>query len=219
MKVEDQCAVLVGGYADDNAAHRALARLKQQKPPDPKKVTLYTKYYQVETEKEKRAERVYVNPFRSAFVARNPTTKTERPQDWDKLDVAALKRMNSQEPYSLLQCPKPVTLAIKMVHTPTVVQPKSFSGAFLETLGLGTSEREGDVAAQSAHNLAEYLRKTMNLPAYVLHTKFYSLVTIGEFEGLQDPALRATQTQLPEQLKHLAQVQLFPNPVAMQVPH
>jgi hypothetical protein len=83
-----------------------------------------------------------------------------------------------------------------------VVQPRSASGTFLETLGLGGRSGEGiDTAAHNAHNMAELMRKSMNLEAYVLHTRFSSLVTVGGFDRLDDPRLRSTQELLTSRLK------------------
>lgn len=224
IRIEEQCAVLVGGYADDTAANRALVALKQLPPPDSKKVPLDPRFFGTtnqnaqplpSTESGVNFQVAKVNPFRSAFVVRNPSIKVDRPQEWDKFDMSVLRKLNAGEPYSLLQCKKPVTLVIKLLQTPTIVQPKSFSGAFLENIGLGHSSE--DAAAVSAHSLAEYLHKA-NLKAFVLHTKYFSLVTVGEFEGIDDPSLRAMQNALPEQLKNLQFAQLFPTPMPLQVP-
>lgn len=223
QRIEDQVAVLVGGYPTEEAAKRMLDKMKDFKPPSPDKVHMHTKFGGLtdpnDPSRITTGEHVYVNPFKRAFLVSNPTTKVERPKEWDQLDIAVLRKMNADEDFSLLKCKKPITLAVKHFRTPTVVQPKSSTGQFLESLGLGnkTNERT-DAAAESAHNLAELLRKS-KLDAYVLHTKFLSVVTVGGYESHDDPALRATQnlfvTRLNEQLKFL---DLFPTPVPMFVP-
>ena len=53
----------------------------------------------------------------------------------------------------------------------------------------GKSGQRVDAAATSAHNLAELLRKA-KLDAYVLHTKYTSIVCVGGYDTVDDPALR-----------------------------
>lgn len=240
MRIEEQVGVLVGGYASEEAARRALNDLRKLPPPDPKKVRLDTKFYvkyerdgkKKETgsatpveagawlapdlKKVEQQEMVYVNPFRTAFLCRNPAVKQERPADWDKLDMAVLRKLNAPEPYSLLNCKKSVTLVIKQLQTPTTFESKS-GGGFLEAVGLVKAKERDDAAATSAHNLADFLRKQLKLEAYVLHTKFASIVTVGSFDGLEDPALRSMQ-QLLETRLQLPGIGLFPRPLPMQVP-
>jgi hypothetical protein len=77
-----------------------------------------------------------------------------------------------------------------------------------------------DHAAENAHTLAKVLRQ-LKLDAYVLHTRFASIVTVGSFESLDDPALRSMQNVLLTQLKPRldARLELFPQPLPMEVPH
>lgn len=219
VRIEDQYAVVVGnGYRDDSEAKRALDRIRGLPAPDPRKVRLATKFYG-EGEAEgalgqfKRGEEVYINPFKRAFVGRNPTTKAERPLEWDKMDRAVLERLNRDEPLTLLKCPRPVTLIIKQLNTPTVIQPKSGTSKFLETLGFGGKGERVDAAAQNAHNLAELLRK-MNVEAYVLHTRYSSIVTVGAFDRPDDPALQSMQHFIETRLRpHMQQVDLLAQPL------
>lgn len=206
MHIEEQCAVLVGDYPDDEAARRALNDIRKLKPPDPNRVKLSTMFYQdvdEKTGKVNKQEAMYVNPFLKAFVVRNPLVAFDRPKDLDKADLAVLQKLNRDESLSLLTCKKSYTLVVKQFSTPTAVQPRSASGTFLETLGLGGKTGDGiDTAAHNAHNLAELMRKPpFSLEAYVLHTRFSSLVTVGGFDRPDDPRLRSTQELLTTRLK------------------
>jgi hypothetical protein len=219
--------VLVGGYADENAAKRALAVIKEQRPPDPKKVKLDTKFYVDEKDpKARKGEEVYVNPFKRAFLCRNPAVKAQPQDKSDPLDIGVLKRLNADEPLTLLNCKKPVTLAIKEFRTYTVIQDRERQGSVLETLGFKTRAGDGiDQAAHDAHNLAELLRKG-KIEAYALHTKFSSVVTVGGFDSLEDPKLIATQKYLERQLPEIERqaqarsrpIQFFAKAMPMQVP-
>lgn len=220
QRIEEQYAVLVGGYPDQDSARRALEQVRKLKPPDPSRVKLASMFYVREdpkTGKTVGGEQVWVNPFARAFVVTNPTVKQDKSADPNPMDLEALRRLNAQEPYSLLKCPKPVTLAIAMMQTPTVVQTHASSQGFLEALSLGGKGGDKvDGAAVSAHNLAELLRKG-KLEAYVLHTRFHSVVAVGAFDSLEDPALKSMQQLLATRLK-LDPIQLFPQPLPMKVP-
>ncbi|MCI0682387.1 MAG: hypothetical protein L0Y71_09800 [Gemmataceae bacterium] len=235
-----QCAVLVGGYPDENAAHRALLRIKDLPAPDQDKVKMDVKFYGRDEDpnrpgrlKKDSGVAMYVNPFKRAFVCRNPSIRQELAPESanDGMDMKTLRRLNNGEPYTLLNCKKPITLAIKQFQTFTTVQTRD-EPSVLQKFGFLTREGEGvDQAAHDAHTLAEYLRNS-NLEAYVLHTKFSSVVTVGGFDNLEDPNLRAMEATLRQrlpafeaQMRRLNQggplqsMMFFPRPMPMKVPH
>jgi hypothetical protein len=174
-------------------------------------------------------EHVHVNPFKRAFVCRNPSIKQEHVAAAnDGMDMKTLRHLNDGEPYTLLNCRKPITLAIKQFQTFTTVQTRD-DPSVLHKFGFLTREGEGvDQAAHDAHNLVDYLRKN-KLDAYVLHSKFSSVVTVGGFDSLEDPNLRAMQATLSERLPALdnslgrlnqgKSMMFFPRPMPMKVPH
>ena len=219
MRIEEQVGVLIGaGYPNELAAKGALDGMRRLKL-DPHKVMLDKKVvYQQEKNTDKSAtakinilKEEFVNPFEKAFVVHNPTSKVERPADWDKIDMGLLHKLNAGESFSLLTCKKPFTLAVKNFPTPTIVEQKTPAGSFLESLSLGgKSGQRVDAAATSAHNLAELLRKA-KLDAYVLHTKYTSIVTVGGYDNLDDPSLRnmanLIESKVMPQISHL-----FPAP-------
>ncbi len=211
--IQDQYAVMVGGYADEKVARKALHDLRRLPLPDSNKILLDPKFYkvpqidpktnQIVTENGKRDERYSVDLFGCGFVGPNPTIKFERPADSNKFKLADLQKLNRHEPFSLLQCPKPVTLVIKILSTPTQLQQntKAPKGGFLASLGLGgKSYGHEDAAATSAHSLAEYLHK-IQINAYVLHTRYCSYVTVGAFDRENDPALLSMQQHLETNLR------------------
>jgi hypothetical protein len=225
--IQVQCAVLVGGYASQDAAHRALLPIQKLPQPDPNKVKLDVRFYgsedpmDVNKLKLKSGAAEYVNPFKKAFVCRNPSIKQERPADQqDHMDINVLRKLNADESYTLLHCRKPITLAIKQFQTFSTVASKDDAPSILEKFGFKTRNGDGvDQAAHDAHNLAELLRKN-KLEAYVLHTKFSSIVTVGGYESLEDPNLRAMQSTLESKLRspELSRLMFFPRPMPMKVP-
>jgi hypothetical protein len=222
-RIDEQCGVLVGGYANENQARRELDRIRKLPQLDPNRVQLHASmtgtFDPGNPNRVDETGRSYINPFQQAFLVRNPTIEVQRPSEWDQLDVRTLKKLNSEEQYSLFKCPRPITLAITQFQTPTIVQPKSAAGAFLENLGFGkkSEQQQVDGAALSAHNLAEVLTKNCGLKAYVLHTQYSSVVTVDEFDSENDPRLAEMQRLLATRLR-LGDIPLFSPPMPMQVP-
>jgi hypothetical protein len=241
MHIEDQWAVLVGGYKDIETARRTLDNIKKMKPPDPKRVRLdAVAVCSMENPgtpgannspaatKEPKDYAAYINPFVQAFVVHNPTVPHETVKnDQGANDYKFLAKLNADEPFSLLKCPKSYTLVVKQYHGGTVVEPyhgstkgqsNSTSGGFLSRLSLSGATGDAlSASAMNAHNVAEALRK-LKLDAYVLHTRYTSLVTIGGFDSLEDPRLRQTQQQLAN-LQLNPQLEFLPQAMPMAIPH
>jgi len=195
IRIEDQVAVLVGGYADKDSARRALETVKRLPPPELRlnsgMPALDTVFFAGEDGKTQ--QRATINPFSTAFVTPNPVggQKTAPPPDplWEKL--------NQYEGYSLLECKKQLTLLVKQyAGAGGLVQGNSTKG-FLDKLW-SSGIKPGDAleaAGQQAHELARVLRE-LNFQAYVLHTRTSSLVTVGAFESLEDPEYKRVTQQL-----------------------
>jgi hypothetical protein len=222
VRIEDQFAVLVGGYKDMDTARKALDDIKKLKPPSERlsaTVLHITEPTQAKDSKKTVTEKSYLNPFLSSFVVPNPTVPVQRePEKPDKF----LKELNSNESYSLLNCRKPWTLAVRDFQGAQMIQQPSEPSSFMEKLKLDdkTSERL-NAAALQAHEVARVLRQ-MHFDAYVLHTRHMSLVTIGGFDSPNDPQISQAQRQLA-QIKSLNSnagltLMLWANPLPMEVP-
>jgi hypothetical protein len=217
-RIEDQYAVLVGGYKDMEAARRALDHVK--KLDAPKTVPLDTMQIAgpdaADKDKKKmKIEEVRVNPFRTSFVVHNPTVPVERPKEQpDPL----LKELNAGESYSLLKAAKPWTLMVKDYHRATVIQDAGRSN-FLGKL-VGRHDADLDAMAKQAHEIAKVLR-AMQLESYVLHTRWGSVVTVGNYSTANDPALVQMQRRLAN-FRLVPQagppIEFFAVPVPMEVP-
>lgn len=222
IEVKEEAGVLIGGYKDMATAKKALDALKKLAMPDPKKVKLDqvgVGYEDKETH-ELKQKWVPVNPFLRAFVVRNPALPHEEQTREAPFDIALLRRLNADESYSLLKCPKKVTLVLKVYRMPTMIQQQFAPKKTVESLIFGNSESKVDGAAKSAHNLAKLLRE-MKFEAYVLHTKSMSLVTIGGFDDISDPRVAVTKRHITQVLGHPQTVQVLrhmQNPRPMLVP-
>jgi hypothetical protein len=195
VRIEDQYAVLVGGYKDDATARKELDRIRKLKPSDK-----YLQARYVPDEKGKMHEEV-VNPFQSAFVCRNPAVPVEKPKQDAGLDPR-LKEYNADESFSLLKCGKPWTLVVKVYRGASVIQSQSASGSVMEKMGWARKTGELlNANGNEAHKVAEVLRTKpksvagllgASFDAYVMHTEYNSYVTIGAFDTPDDPRVAQT---------------------------
>lgn len=222
IKVQDQWGVLIGGYKDLDGARDDLEKVKKLPWPDlgPNGTDRMVD--------SRTGQILAVSPYAHAFATRNPTAKNE--QHASNAPDPAWKELNRGRPYNLLDCGQPWTLAIKQYQGVNVVQSRSAANKFLDFLGLGGEP--GAVLAASAkqaEEMARFLRQHPNLklPAYVLHTRTSSVITVGAFNSQDDPELLRMK-ELVKKLKLLnekqgnplaAQVfEFFREPMPMQVP-
>src|SRR5262245_8895512 len=115
IRIEDEFAVLIGGFKDFQAATAALPKVRSLPLPG-----LSTKsgaspfaemFYTVPTEgKAPKVMTAKVNPYSQALVVRNPAIpgNANRP----KFDPFLIK-LNQDEEFNLLKNPKPYTLMVK----------------------------------------------------------------------------------------------------------
>jgi hypothetical protein len=230
VRIEEQFAVLVGGYKDMESARSALDGFKKLKPSDPKALDIM----QWDDQKPGANGKTqitghtiaYVNPFMRSFVVRNPTVLNE-PVKEDKHEEKFLHEINADESYSVYKCRKPWTLAVAVFQAPTLVQSAN-SSSFLDKL-MGASNGEHiSGAAMTAHNMAKLLEELSHDPrlkeplkeVYVFHTRNNSVVTIGGFDRQDDPRMGYVQAVLRDNLlRNNPQLQLLKQPLPMEVPH
>ena len=232
-------AVLIGGFADIDAANAALLKVKKLEAPV-LKLSSGQEATEEEfmigkrdaTHKDTEMVRIKVNPLARSFVTHNPTVpvdKAEKP----KVDPA-WKELNAPESYSLLKNPKAWTLVVKEYTAPTSIQQQSGPPSLMAKLTQPDYKlgKAMEAAGFQAHTLAEFLRnKQIGFDAYVLHTRFSSIVTVGAFDGPDDPELQRTKHRL-EALSFKADARaassagikgdpigLLPHPRPMEVPH
>jgi len=206
-RIEDQYAVLVGGYKDEDAAYKAAQQIRKMTPSE-KFMDQTTKGVLSGDEVTPASEKpVFINPFRSAFPVPNPTVPAEKRAKDDKPD-ARLKSYNSGESYSLLKNPKLWTLAIKSYHGAAAIKQELSDRPLVQKL-LSPSDagRLLHASGREAHALAELLRnldkRYIDYPlheAYVLHDEYSSTVTIGSFDGPDDPQLIRMQRFIMDRL-------------------
>ncbi|MFO0846421.1 MAG: hypothetical protein U0797_29310 [Gemmataceae bacterium] len=230
-RVQDQYAVLVGGFKDFDHASAYLPKLKQLPAPElrldgGKSPYELMTYHETDPETKKPVARAArLHPFANAMVVHNPAVPNEKANKpkWDPF----WKKLNENEEYSLLKNPKPYTLVVKEYLGARVIQgqQKDSGGGFLAALGLGGG-KEGealDAGAQQAHELAKFLRQpSLGFTAWVLHTRYSSVVCVGGFDGPGDGECQRLQRQIAN-LRFNAKngvdpIGLMPTPMPVEVP-
>jgi hypothetical protein len=218
VRIEDQCAVLIGGYKDIEAANKALKSIKKLPPPSSEKympfLTQVVPDKGPDGEQRGRVEGAYINPFVKSFVVRNPLVPKETSNE--KKPDPFLKNLNSGEKYSLLHCRKPYTLLVATFQGMSTFHAQEEPPGFWEKLWKGYSGEMLEASGQNAHNLAEAMRK-MGFEAYVLHMRQGSVVTIGGYDSPDDPRMKETQQTLAQHVQldrsGLLLAQFVPMPV------
>jgi hypothetical protein len=214
VRIEEQWAVLVGGYKDMDTAREALKKVKVLKPKSEKFMDRI-----VQVSDENKPEVSYRNPFQTAFVVRNPTVPHDNTPD-PKLEakrMKAIKEFNSRESYNLLKCHKPWTLVVKAYHGAVkVVGSDEKTETMFQKLFKAGDKTLLDAQSKQAHSLAEVLRK-LGYEAYVLHLPDQSLVTVGGYERPDDPRLLQAQRTLGG-MKLAPVEELMSQPLPMEVP-
>lgn len=233
IRYEEQFAVLVGGYRTMDDARQALEGIRKLPPPDNKYLDVGTTIQPVGGTDGPQVQYTYLNPFVSAFVVPNPAVDRPDHDPFDRINDPDLVELNSGEDYSLLDNPQPWTLAVRVYNAPSVVQRQhEEDGGFLERIGLGGGDAQKlmNLYADQARAVTQMLRSMPGTPyeAYVLHTRYSSIVCVGGFERPDDPMLRSLQGQLANlQLKESSRDgvptgrvldTLSPNPMPMPVP-
>jgi hypothetical protein len=225
IRIDEQTGVLVGGYKTRDDAINALKVLRKLDPKGliDNQVDLDTKYV-IELDGPARREARYVNPFLKAFPARNPAVADEQHGLNAEEDMKYLRKINEGESFSLLQCKKPFTLAIKQFN----VQFKTTDDAkeakrLLEKFNKGFFVKGvewQDRTYHLAHSWAEEFRKGGLSEMYVLHCKYCSYLTVGGYDSPEDPRLLAMQNYLETRFKMDAYrpLELLPRPMPMPVP-
>ncbi|MFM8274216.1 MAG: hypothetical protein ACKODX_18060 [Gemmata sp.] len=191
----DQIGVLVGGFQTAVAAKLALEKLKTW--PTPKNEILCDKgvFVQPGADGKPEAARGSINPYKTAFVVPNPASAKAAPQARG-LDPFIVK-LNDDRQYNLLKTTKGWTLQVKTFSSPVEIVNKDSDTSLMRKVGLGKGADVLAAGAEQAESMAKVLR-SMKTPfeSYVLHTRNSSIVTVGQFDGPDDPSLVATRKLL-----------------------
>jgi hypothetical protein len=216
-RIEDQCAVLVGGYKDLDTASRAMREIKRWQPPTSERLSPEAHEIRPDPSDENRGilYKGRINPFSTSFVVHNPEVPIDRKPDPKANQF--YKKLNANESLSLLKCRKPWTLVVATYQGQAVIQTDNTKESFFSELFEKTRGERLAATGQNAHNLGEALR-TMKFDAYVLHTTWGSVVTIGGFDGKDDPKMQELKRTLTSNVQLGPSLHLLAEPMPMEVP-
>jgi hypothetical protein len=216
-RIQDQCAVLVGGYKTMDEARSALKGIKQLKPSSERLMDLFTRERPVADNPDKAVvEGTYVSPFLNSFVVPNPTVPRQREV---KSDYPFYKKLNEYESLSVLKCRKPWTMVVAKYQGAQMIQSTSAPSGFLDKLWGNNTGEALEASGHNAHNLADALCK-LGFEAYVLHTRWGSVVTVGGYDRPDDPQMRQVEEALTSRFQFSQSVGFLPRPwPPMEVPH
>ncbi len=112
-------------------------------------------------------------------------------------------KLNEGQPYSLLKATKGWTLGVKSFTAPVELANKNSDTSLMRKMGMSKGGDALAAGGEQAEALAKALRamkgpnkEPLNLEAFVLHTRYASVVTVGQFDGPNDPALHALKRML-----------------------
>jgi len=202
IQYNDQIGVFIGPFQTQEDASKALALVKKWPAPRTQvrgtSLMDWGSIVRPGPDGKPVLEQGYLNPYVTAIVAPNPTVRRPVPASGG-LDPFIVQ-LNEGRPYNLLQARKGWTLAIKSFSAPVQLLTPGSDSAVRKP---NTSTSAADVlqaAAEQAESLARTLRelkypdgRPMGLEAFVLHTRTSSIVTVGQFDGPNDPELLRVQ--------------------------
>ena len=202
-EVEEQWAVLIGGFPSDEAARKALNAVRNLSAPtdtsllDRTSIGVGGEETSPGTRSEFKSSWNYINPYKCALVVPNPAAAKAQLEDKNKLEPWIVK-LNSDVPNSLLKAKKPWTLIVRNFSTPSKMAGKEGGGgSVFDRFQFTATKSMLDVTAEEAERLAAALRhRDMHkgpFDAFVLHHRMGSIVTVGEFDAPDDPKLLETQ--------------------------
>lgn len=192
FKYRDQVAVLVGGFATEQEALKAHTDVKKWEAPKDKMLMDGGAISGRDANGQPMIEKTWLNPFKQSMVVPNPTVPrpaaAAAPTGLDPFVV----KLNNGRPYSLLKATKGWTLVVRTFSAPVTIQSKEGTSGE-KKMGQASGADALAAGAEEAEALAKALRDDRMKPrpfdAFVLHTRNGSMVTVGQFDGPNDPAL------------------------------
>ena len=150
------------------------------------------------------SESAAINPYAGAFVVANPAVvKAAQPGVAKQAVDPFVVKLNEGHPYNLLKATKGWTLAVKSFTAPVEIVNKESDTSLMKKFGMSKGSDALAAGGEQAESMAKALRamkdrsgQPLNLEAFVLHTRNASVVTVGQYDGPDDPALLAAKRLL-----------------------
>ena len=211
VKYRDQIAVLVGPFNSAEDARKALDKVHTWPAPRTKvKDHLGREIVLMDMgtilrpgpNGKQLIQESPVNPFPTATVVPNPAIVRPAVQAGERHLDPFLVKLNEGRPYSLLNATKSWTLGVQSYCAPVEIVGKDAATNVMRKFGSSKGADALIAGAEQAESLAKALRELkingQPLEAFVFHTRTASLVTVGQFDGPNDPELLRMQKMLSE---------------------
>jgi hypothetical protein len=203
VNYRDQIAVLIGPFNTDLDARKAIDIVRKWEAPEEKILKDAAVVGRLaEDGKNARIENGYLNPYMSATVVPNPLIPKQVQPVSTHCDPFIVK-LNDGCPYNLFKATKSWTLAIKSFNAPVEIVSKDVDPSVMRKDTAKKGANALQASAVQAEAMAKMLRemkdrdgKSLGFEAFVLHTRHSSVVTIGQYDSPDDPALQQTQNLL-----------------------
>ena len=211
VNYQDQIGVLVGGFRTEDEAVKALPRVRAWPAPQDTRLLDGGAIVKHAPNGKSTVEKTFLNPYAQALVVPNPTVPRPPLTVAPGLDPFVVK-LNDGRPYSLLKATKTWTLGVRAYNGDVRVQNPEEENVSIgvKLLGFGKSGDVLNAGAEQAEQLAKNLRemkggppdyRPLGLEAFVLHHRTGSMVTVGQYDSPEDPALHATRRSPRRDLK------------------
>lgn len=198
----DQIAVLVGGYKTEDEAVKALAAVKKWAAPRDNRLMDGAAIASRGADGKPVIEKTHLNPFGQAMIVPNPVAPRHTVANPTGLDPFVV-RLNEGRPYNLLKATKGWTIGVKSFAAPVQFVSKDSQPSVMERMGftkgadvLRAGTEQAEMLAKALREMKGPDRQPLRLEAFVLHTRSASLVTVGQFDAPNDPALLETRRVL-----------------------
>jgi len=229
VNYKDQIAVLVGGFKSEEEARKALDTVRKWPPPQTKVkdhlgrdvllMDMGTIFRPGPSGKQLLQE-APINPYLTATVVPNPTVRREVETEGGKVDPFIIK-LNEGRPYNLMMATKGWTLGVKSFNAPVEIVNKDAGNSVMKKFGSGKGADALAAGAEQAESMAKLLREMkgangqpLALEAFVLHTRTASLVTVGQFDGPNDPEMLRVRQMLGKMTARVTEDRTGLKPVA-----
>jgi hypothetical protein len=230
--IDEQWAVLIGGWKDMDTARKELDKVRAWQPPKNENLMDRGVITKPGQDGQLTGEVASINPFLYGMVVPNPVAP--KSNETDRLDPVIAK-LNEKEELSVLRIQKPYTIVVKSFHPfRRRVDGKDAEKSVMERLFGKDDGQEMQVMAQQAVEFAKALRAFRDeqgnprpIESYVLHTLHGTLVCVGQFDGPDDPEMARVSRELEalrfnvrreDTFNEQTKVKLFDPLFAMQIP-
>jgi hypothetical protein len=219
VNYRDQIAVLIGGFQSDEEARKALDLVRTWPSPKDKILMDGVVVAKLTGDGKGNYENGYLNPYKSATVVPNPLIPRQTQPVSTGVDPFIVK-LNDGRRYNLLKATKEWTLAVKSFDAPVEIVSKETDPNRLRKTNSTKGANALLAGEVQADELAKMLREmkgpggqALGLESFVLLTRHSSIVTVGQFDGPNDPALIQTQNLLTSMKLNVSQDKMGTRPV------